>query len=193
MTHEHARALFHFKTKRLLLTGHSLDNAALLNQWVNDPELAYATDDSPPDQPETLAETKEYLETIQANNRLDGNRIDYAIRLGADNRCIGFGQIVRIDRYNKHCLLSIIIGDTSQRQKGYAAEALRQVIAVCFGPLGLHRVGAEIFSFNTPSIRLFESLGFVREGVKRESVWKKGRFADECSYSLLRPEWRHRQ
>ena len=54
----------------------------------------------------------------------------------------------------------------------------------------MNRIGVEIYSFNERSIKLFESLGFVREGVIREQVYKKGKFSDEYIYGLLRQEWK---
>jgi RimJ/RimL family protein N-acetyltransferase len=44
------------------------------------------------------------------------------------------------------------------------------------------------------SIRLFEGLGFRREGAKRQYIWffrisrERGPFKDEVQYSLLREE-----
>ena len=44
--------------------------------------------------------------------------------------------------------------------RGYASEAVRQVVARAFGTLGLRRIFAETQSANTASVRLLEHLGF---------------------------------
>ena len=71
-------------------------------------------------------------------------------------------------------------------------ENCLNLIQKCFNNIykNMNRIGVEIYSFNERSIKLFESLGFVREGVIREQVYKKGKFSDEYIYGLLRQEWK---
>jgi flavin reductase (DIM6/NTAB) family NADH-FMN oxidoreductase RutF len=104
-------------------------------------------------------------------------------------RMIGYGQIAAIDRHNRRCQLGITIGDKSRWGQGYAREALVTVITYAFEELQLHRIAADAYDFNLRSIRLFEGLGFRREGALRQHVRKREHFADELQYSLLRDEW----
>jgi ribosomal-protein-alanine N-acetyltransferase len=53
----------------------------------------------------------------------------------------------------------------------------------------MNRIGAEIYEFNTPSIKLFERNGFQLEGKLRQYIFKDGVFKDELLYSLLREDW----
>ncbi len=55
--------------------------------------------------------------------------------------------------------------------RGLASKALNLVIEYGFGPLGLHRIGADIDPDNTNSISLFLRAGFQREGLLRGN-WK---------------------
>ena len=105
------------------------------------------------------------------------------------NAFIGFGMIAFIDRYNRSCKLGILIGRRGDWGKGYAREALQAVIAYCFQELKMNRIGAEVYAINERSIRLFEGLGFQREGVVREAVLKDGAFVDELVYGLLCRKW----
>ncbi len=57
------------------------------------------------------------------------------------------------------------------RGGGLAARALGEVIDHGFETLGARRIFADIDDDNRPSIRLFERLGFTREGVLRAN-WK---------------------
>jgi RimJ/RimL family protein N-acetyltransferase len=74
--------------------------------------------------------------------------------------------------------------------KGYATEAVRALIGLCFGPLGLRRVHADCFLDNEPSWRLMERLGMRRElhSVK-ESLHRTRGWLDGLSYALLAEEW----
>jgi RimJ/RimL family protein N-acetyltransferase len=74
--------------------------------------------------------------------------------------------------------------------KGYATEAVRALIDLCFGPLGLRRLHADCFFDNEPSWRLMERLGMRRElhSVKESLHWTRG-WLDGLSYALLAEEW----
>jgi RimJ/RimL family protein N-acetyltransferase len=55
--------------------------------------------------------------------------------------------------------------------RGLASKALNLVIAYGFGPLGLHRIFADIDPDNSASLSLFLRAGFQREGLLRGN-WK---------------------
>lgn len=73
---------------------------------------------------------------------------------------------------------------------GYATEAVRAAIDLCFGPLGLRRVVANCFAANEPSWRLMERLGMRREAhTIRDSLHRSGEWMDGFTYALLADEW----
>jgi RimJ/RimL family protein N-acetyltransferase len=74
--------------------------------------------------------------------------------------------------------------------QGYATEAVRALIDLCFGPLGLRRLYAACFFDNEPSWRLMERLGMRRElhSVK-ESLHRTKGWLDGLCYALLAEEW----
>lgn len=74
--------------------------------------------------------------------------------------------------------------------RGYATEAIRAVIDVCFGPLGLRRVHAGCFADNEPSWRLMERLGMRREEFSRKTaLHRSGEWLDGMNYGILAEEW----
>lgn len=74
---------------------------------------------------------------------------------------------------------------------GYATEAVRGAIDLCFGPLGLRRVQANCFAANEPSWRLMERIGMRREAhTIRDSLHRSGEWLDGLTYALLADEWR---
>jgi RimJ/RimL family protein N-acetyltransferase len=74
--------------------------------------------------------------------------------------------------------------------KGYATEAVRALIGLCFGPLGLRRLHADCFLGNEPSWRLMERLGMRRElHSRKESLHRTKGWLDGLSYALLAEEW----
>ena len=77
----------------------------------------------------------------------------------------------------------------SHQGQGYAAEALTCLLDELLLRRGLHRVVADTDPRNIPSWTLLERLGMRREGHLIQSVWFKGRWADEYLYAILREEW----
>ena len=176
-------------TTRLSLKPHSLHNAKALTVWENDPELLRLNSDQPaPDKPQTVEETRHYLEGLM--DPVVETSDHYAIHLRKSDRFIGYGTIAFIDRFNRTAKLSIVIGLREEWRKGLATEALAAVFDYSFRTLELNRLGAEIFLFNTASIALFKKLGFVQEGRLRETIRKDGTFFDELVFGLLKTEWK---
>jgi RimJ/RimL family protein N-acetyltransferase len=76
---------------------------------------------------------------------------------------------------------------------GYATEAVREQIRLCFEDLGLRRVTANCFAANDASWRLMERVGMRREVYNvRESLHRSGDWLDAVGYALLADEWRTR-
>ncbi|KAK4541135.1 hypothetical protein LTR36_008209 [Oleoguttula mirabilis] len=76
---------------------------------------------------------------------------------------------------------------------GYGNEAIRWISRWAFRSAGLHRVSIRAFSYNEGAVRLYEKLGFQKEGVSRESVWFEGRWWDGVQFGMLAREWREMQ
>ena len=72
---------------------------------------------------------------------------------------------------------------------GLALDACAHMIDYGFRELGLHRISATVMAPNDPSKRLCSRLGFVHEGVSRESQFADGQYHDAERYGLLVHEW----
>ena len=78
--------------------------------------------------------------------------------------------------------------------QGFMTEAVREVVRFGFEDLKLHRIELRAAPENQASIRVAEKVGFVREGLLRES----GRGADPARrhdhyvFGLLASDWRAR-
>ncbi|MFI9488468.1 GNAT family N-acetyltransferase [Promicromonospora sp. NPDC052451] len=74
--------------------------------------------------------------------------------------------------------------------RGYATEAVRAIVGVCFGALGLRRVHARCFAENEPSWRLMERIGMRREEHSRKAkLHRSGVWMDVLRFGLLAEEW----
>jgi|SRR5690625_4567413 len=104
----------------------------------------------------------------------------------SDERPIGLIDLFDFDPKNKRVGIGIVIYYKEERQKGYAAEALKLVCDYAFSRLDVHQVYANIPETNTPSIRLFEKLSFEKTGVKKDWIYWNGTFENQYLYQLIR-------
>lgn len=78
--------------------------------------------------------------------------------------------------------------------RGYATEAVREELRLCFEGIGVRRVVASCFADNAASWRLMERVGMRREvHTVAESLHRDGRWLDGYGYALLEQEWRARR
>ncbi|SNR41057.1 ribosomal-protein-alanine N-acetyltransferase [Blastococcus mobilis] len=112
-----------------------------------------------------------------------GTSLPFAIRV--EGRLAGQ---VTLDNIVRGALRSGYLGywiDRSVAGRGMASLAVALVCDHAFGPVGLHRVEADIRPENLPSRRLVERLAFRREGLLRRYLDIDGDWRDHISYALL--------
>ena len=78
----------------------------------------------------------------------------------------------------------LLDGRTLRRPRTHARRR-RDVDAVAFGLLRLHRIEAATMLSNIASIRVLESSGFTREGVARAYLKINGRWEDHLLYARV--------
>ncbi|WP_036838826.1 GNAT family N-acetyltransferase [Pleomorphomonas oryzae] len=72
------------------------------------------------------------------------------------------------------------------RGQGVARPFLAEVFARLDAIGDFPRLELNVYTFNTPAIALYESLGFVREGVRRSSVKVGAARWDTAIYAIIR-------
>jgi RimJ/RimL family protein N-acetyltransferase len=74
--------------------------------------------------------------------------------------------------------------------RGYATEAVAEVVRICFEDLGVRRVVASAFADNTASLRVMERVGLRIEGRTRAgSLHRELGWVDGVEAALLAQEW----
>jgi RimJ/RimL family protein N-acetyltransferase len=84
---------------------------------------------------------------------------------------------------------NILIGEPAAWDKGYGSEAARLILGYAFDKLNLNSVQLGVNADNKRAIRSYEKVGFVHEGVRRQFVYRNGRYYDMVMMSVLREDY----
>ena len=75
--------------------------------------------------------------------------------------------------------------DEAVAGRGVTPTALALVLDHCFGPVGLHRVEANVRPENAASLRVVGKLGFTQEALHRRFLFIDGAWRDHLGFALL--------
>lgn len=73
--------------------------------------------------------------------------------------------------------------------KGYATEALKELLRFAFKDMNLHRIEAGCAIGNAGSIKVLEKAGMIREGHKRKILPIRGEWVDNYEYAILEEDF----
>ncbi len=168
--------------KNVVLRAIEKEDCVLIKEMFNDPEIeslvvGWAF-------PLSLFAQEKWLELHYNDN--DAYR--FVIDTKEDG-AVGILTLTDIDWKNRRAVIGAKLALKNNRSKGYGTDAIIAVMRYVFDELGFHRLDASRLATNQVSKRLFEKCGFVEEGVKRDYVYKGGRYIDLVEAGILADEY----
>lgn len=149
-------------------------------EWINNPEnnqfLHY-------DIPISVEGTEKWFDS----HINDINRFDAVME--ADGVPVGTIGLLSIDWKNSKAEYYVAMGETAYKGKGVAKEASRLILQYGFEKLGLNRIYLFTEIDNIAAQKLFEKVGFTREGIIRQDIISHGKYVDRVAYGYLKEEW----
>lgn len=161
-----------------------LADISQLNAWRNDKSLVDSLGNNFRYIAEHIDENwyKDYIKNREKQVRL-------AILTDESKRYVGNVNLTNIHPINASAEFSILIGDESARGKGVGLLATKMILTHGFKNLNLHRIYLTVLVDNQPALTLYEKVGFKRDGIEREAVFKNGKFQDLVCMSMLKHEF----
>lgn len=135
--------------------------------------------------PKTVGDVKEFIEKVSPTINIPGTWFQFVILLNESNIVIGDIGIHFSESDNDQTEIGCTL-DKSFQGKGYATEALKQVIAFLFNDLNKNKIITSIDPRNIKSINLVEKTGFKKEALFEKSLLINGELVDDLIYSILR-------
>ncbi|MDB5249637.1 MAG: N-acetyltransferase [Segetibacter sp.] len=157
----------------------------LLNEWHNDEEINSLTGGRK--HFVSSEYDKKWLEDKMLNNT---KQLYWAICETATRNMVGYTSLNDIDFVNRKAFMGgLVIGDKATRSKGYATKAAILLLNYGFYELGLNKIYATCLSEHKTVVLTFLMLGFKRDGILRQDVFKGNKFRDVIMVSLLKEEY----
>ncbi|HHB1653470.1 GNAT family protein [Bacillus sp. AS_5] len=104
---------------------------------------------------------------------------------------IGHISLGQIDNINKSARIGkVLVGNTKMRGRSIGKHMMKAVLHIAFDELKLHRVTLGVYDFNTSAISCYEKIGFVKEGLLRESKRVGETYWNLWEMSMLEYEWK---
>ncbi|MGX5477942.1 GNAT family N-acetyltransferase [Bacillus thuringiensis] len=104
---------------------------------------------------------------------------------------IGHISLGQIDNINKSARIGkVLVGNTKMRGRSIGKHMMKAVLHIAFDELKLHRVTLGVYDFNISAISCYEKIGFVKEGLLRESKRVGETYWNLWEMSMLEYEWK---
>jgi RimJ/RimL family protein N-acetyltransferase len=123
---------------------------------------------------------KTYLE-----NRFENIRL----AICSNNELVGLLYILNIDYINRNAELSIWVGNSIDRRKGYGEFGCKAALDHAFNNINLNKIYLKVLETNGAAVSLYKKLGFKIDGISRESLFKNGKYLNVIEMSILKSEF----
>jgi len=173
------------KNARVYLRSFEPEDYRLTYEWRNNPKITKLLSGN------TYFISKEreknWVIDKSTNDRTD---IYFAICLKENNEMIGFCSINNIDLRNRKVEWGgSIIGVEKYWGKGYAKESSYLMINYIFNEYPIHKCYAYCLEKHKVTEKLFYSLGFKKDGMLRDEIFKEGEFKSLLVFSITEKEF----
>ncbi len=158
----------------------TFEDIALKVNWINNPEnnqfLHY-------DLPLEYEKTCIWFE----KNRGRTERYDAVIEVNGTP--VGLIGLLSVDRKNQKAEYYVSMGETRFKGHGVASKASELLLEYAFRDLKLEKVYLYTETENKVAQKLFERVGFKKEGILKHDLLSRGRFVDRIAYGITKADY----
>jgi len=171
------------KGDKVVLRALAPSDAGALWRWHNDPDVMEWMHDP---YPTSLDEVEKELAGRPGNTHAS---LTLVIET-SDGRAVGLVALRGAEPESASAELDIYLGEKDVWGQGLGTDAMRTVCRYGFEKMNLHRIELGVAEGNERARTVYDKVGFVVEGRRREVFFRSGRWSDEWLMSLLRGELR---
>lgn len=151
-----------------------------LRRWRNDPEVSrymYTTHEISAEEHDAW-----FQRLLTAPDRK-------AWVVSMDGTGVGAVFLTEIDTDNSRAMWAFYLADPRTRGRGVGSATEFLLLDIAFVEFGLHKLCAEVLSFNQPVLQMHQKFGFVEEGCLRQHWYRDGEWLDVHVIAQFRDSW----
>jgi RimJ/RimL family protein N-acetyltransferase len=176
--------------KLIELKHFDLEDIPQLMGWIDSPEYLLQWSGLSMKYPLNVEQLEHYVKN--ANNEHADVLAFKAVELES-GKTIGHISLSNINRDNGTArMCRVLIGERSIQGQGIGQLMVTEILKIAFEQLKLHKVSLAVFDFNIAAIKLYEKIGFTREGFIREACKIGDDYWSYYEMSILEREWQAR-
>jgi ribosomal-protein-alanine N-acetyltransferase len=141
--------------------------------WMNDEEVTKGLASGV--FPTTIEDLKKYIQNITSSR----NAVMFAVCDKENDLHIGNIKLDNFDWVNRTCELGLLLGDRSYWGKGVGTQVMALTLQYAFQQLNIRKVVLAVYANNPAAVRLYEKVGFQKEGCLRDQIFYKGEYIDK--------------
>ncbi|MEI7803832.1 MAG: GNAT family protein [Hyphomicrobiales bacterium] len=168
---------------RIFLRGLQREDLEFYRRWLDDPRVTEFLEMG-------VRPTRD--KDIEAFWKLANDTEDAVVFAIADKKTkktVGVCGLYLIQWICRRAQFNILIGELSAWDKGFGTEAADLLLDYAFGKLNLNSVQLGVNAENKRAVRSYEKVGFAREGVRRQFIYRNNRYYDMAMMSVLRDDY----
>lgn len=168
--------------KRIQLRAIEYDDLPVLVAWRNNPQIYIYFYEH---EPLSLMMQKVWFDKLiqRPDEKL------WIIEKIKGKQAIGMLGLRHIDWRNRNAELARVLILDSDRRSNLGSESVCLVMRYFFDHMNMNRLYCDTFAENKNAVLLYQKLGFKKEGVLRQHVFKEGGYSDVICLSILREEY----
>ncbi|MCU5376021.1 GNAT family N-acetyltransferase [Bacillus cereus] len=150
--------------------------------WIDSEEFLIRWSGKAFSYPLNEQQLEKYIESV--------NTLAFKVIDEESKKVIGHISLGQIDNINKSARIGkVLVGDKEMRGRSIGKHMMKAVLQIAFEELKLHRVTLGVYDFNMSAISCYEKIGFVKEGLLRESKKVGETYWNLWEMSMLEYEW----
>lgn len=136
-----------------------------------------------PDNGTTFSSSAEFPYTVEQERELirqynESENALWIVAVTPDDTIIGEANFMGGKRAGRRTVILGISVALAWRNRGVGTSMMRFVIDWCRLNPAIHRLELGVFTNNPRAIHVYEKLGFVHEGTRKQAFYKHGRYLD---------------
>ena len=159
------------------------DYTECLFKWANDPEFNYYL--SMGIKPSTLPILEKQFEKI-----ISTENAVFAIVDRQSKKTIGLVGLYDIAWQPRLAEYRIHIGEKEFWGTGASSEATEFILKYAFETLNLNKVWLGVNSDHQKALKLYERIGFIKEGILRQEIFRNNKYYNITKMGILRNEYK---